>query len=177
MRYRVCRRKPSSTLVALRASWVTHAPFGVAVMPATSTRRVQILEHPAAQGLRLGGQAPALAVREPEPAGGDLLAQDPVLFLEIVDDIALLLVDPTGEGGDEKLERLRERTHTPERSRVPTIAPRWFGTRSPAQTRLLWSQFDREFGHYAVVGLCALLMRPGRLIRGASENIGRFVEF
>ena len=73
--------------------------------------RVQILEHPAAQGLRLGSQTPVLGVREPEPAGGDLLAQDPVLFLEIVNDIALLLVDPAGEGDDEKLERPRERTH------------------------------------------------------------------
>ena len=87
---------------------------------------------PSSSGLRLGSQAPALGVREPEPAGGDRLAQDPVLFLEIVNDIALLLVDPAGEGDDEKLERLRERTHTPERSRMPTITPRWFGTRLPA---------------------------------------------
>jgi hypothetical protein len=41
-------------------------------------------------------QSTALSVGEPQTSGAELLPQDAVLFLKIIDDIALLLVHPTG---------------------------------------------------------------------------------
>ena len=63
------------------------------------------------EGLGLRGQATPLDVGEAEPAGGELFAQHPVLCLEIVDDVALLLVDPAGHGDDEELQRVGKRAH------------------------------------------------------------------
>ena len=61
---------------------------------------------------RLRGQAAALRVREAEPPRSELLSQDAVLLLEIGDDVALLLVDPSGHGDDKELERVRKLAHT-----------------------------------------------------------------
>ena len=57
-------------------------------------------------------QAVALRVRTAEPPRAELLAKDAVLFLEIGDDVALLLVDPAGHGDDEELQRVRKLPHT-----------------------------------------------------------------
>jgi hypothetical protein len=43
--------------------------------------------------------------------GPKLLSKDTILGLEIVDHLALLLVDPAGHGDYEKLERMRNRSH------------------------------------------------------------------
>ena len=48
----------------------------------------------------------------PQPPRGALLAKDAVFFLEIVDDVALLLVDPPSNGDDEALQGLWKRKHT-----------------------------------------------------------------
>ena len=58
----------------------------------------ELLEHAAPQALRFGGQPNALVVGEPETARTELLSKDAILGLEIVDDLALLLVDPAGQG-------------------------------------------------------------------------------
>jgi hypothetical protein len=71
----------------------------------------ELLEYAAPQALRLGGQPNALVVGEPETARTQLLSKDAILGLEIVDDLALLLVDPAGEGDEEKPQRLRIRKH------------------------------------------------------------------
>ena len=42
----------------------------------------------------------------------ELLSEDAILFLEIVDDVALLLVDPPSNGDDEALQGLWKRKHT-----------------------------------------------------------------
>ena len=39
-------------------------------------------------------------------------ASDTILFLEIVDDVPLLLVNPSGERHDDELQGLRKRRHT-----------------------------------------------------------------
>ena len=51
---------------------------------------------------RLDGQdaLTQLGVREPQPAGAELLPEDAILLLEIVDDVTLLLVDPARDGHD-----------------------------------------------------------------------------
>jgi hypothetical protein len=71
----------------------------------------ELLEHAAPQALRLGGQPNALVVGEPETARTELLSKDAILGLEIVDDLALLLVDRAGQGDEEKPQRLRNRNH------------------------------------------------------------------
>jgi hypothetical protein len=61
--------------------------------------------------LRLGGQSNALVVGESQPSRPELLSKHAILRPEIVDHLALVLVDPAGQGDKEKLERMRERSH------------------------------------------------------------------
>ena len=65
---------------------------------------------------RLGfrGQADSLIVGEPEPPRSELLAQHAVLLLQIVDDVALLLVDPAGQRDKKKPKGMPERNHAPQ---------------------------------------------------------------
>jgi hypothetical protein len=62
-------------------------------------------------GLGLGRQAPALVVAEPKPLVPQLLTQDAVLFLEVLDGIALLLAEPTSDRDQRKSKRINARTH------------------------------------------------------------------
>jgi hypothetical protein len=65
-------------------------------MPSQQGRRRhdgrQIMKHAPAQFLGPDRQASALIIVKTEPLASMLLAQDPVLFLKIVDDILLALV-------------------------------------------------------------------------------------
>ena len=54
-------------------------------------------------------QTTALIVGEPQTSGADLFPQGAVLLLDIVDDIALLLVHPTGERDENEPQRRRQR--------------------------------------------------------------------
>ena len=45
------------------------------------------------------------------PDGGEVFPKDTILFLEVIDDVALLPVDPAGHSDDEELQRLRKLTH------------------------------------------------------------------
>jgi hypothetical protein len=47
----------------------------------------------------------SLRVGEPQPSEPKLLPEHAVLFLEIVDDVALLLVHPTGERDEDEPQR------------------------------------------------------------------------
>src|SRR5262249_42628889 len=71
----------------------------------------ELLEHAVPQTLRLGGQPNALVVGEPGTALTELLSKDAILGLEIVDHLALLLVDPAGQGDEEKPQRVRNWNH------------------------------------------------------------------
>jgi hypothetical protein len=66
--------------------------------------RSDLTERSATQLLRLGGQPNALVVGEPETPRPELLSKDAILGLEIVDHVALLLVDPAGQRDEEKLQ-------------------------------------------------------------------------
>ena len=61
---------------------------------------VQVTEYPSPEARGLYGQAPALGVGDPETARTELLSADAILFLEIVNDVTLLLVDPARDGHD-----------------------------------------------------------------------------
>ena len=70
-----------------------------------------LLEHASPHALRLGRQADALVVGEPKTPRTELLPKDTILSLEIINDLALLLVDPPGERDNEKVKRVRNRNH------------------------------------------------------------------
>jgi len=59
--------------------------------------------------LALDGEAATLGIVEAEAAVAQLLAEDAVLLKEVSDDVALLAVDPSGEGDEDELEGWRER--------------------------------------------------------------------
>ena len=68
----------------------------------------------AAEGLGSCRQSSALRVGEPQASGAKLFPENAVLVLEIVDDIALLLVHPTGERDENEPQRMGQRRHTHE---------------------------------------------------------------
>ena len=73
---------------------------------------VPVTAYPSPEARGLGGQAPALGVGDPEPARTALLSEDAMLFLERVNDVTRLLVDPARDGHDEELQHMGKRRHT-----------------------------------------------------------------
>ena len=73
---------------------------------------VQVTAYPSPEARGLCGQAPALGVGEPETARTELLSADAILFLERVNDVTRLLVDPARAGHDEELQHLGNRRQT-----------------------------------------------------------------
>ena len=73
---------------------------------------VEVTAYPSPEALGLCGQAPALGVGEPETARTELLSEDAILFLERVNDVTRLLVDPARDGHDEELQHVGKRRQT-----------------------------------------------------------------
>ena len=73
---------------------------------------LEITEGSPTEGLSFRGQATAPRIGESDAARAELLLEDAILFLEIVDEVTLLLVDPAGDGHDEKLQHLGKPRHT-----------------------------------------------------------------
>src|SRR5262249_46166244 len=73
--------------------------------------RGELAQQPSSQGPGFRGEPTALVVGEAPAPGADLFAQDAVLFQEIVDDVALLLVDPAGKRDENELQGMRQRRH------------------------------------------------------------------
>ena len=73
---------------------------------------VPVTAYPSPEARGLCGPAPALGVGEPETARTALLSADAILFLERVNDVTRLLVDPAGDGHDEELQHVGKRRHT-----------------------------------------------------------------
>src|SRR4051812_33647678 len=80
--------------------------------------RSELLEHASADAFRLGGQADTLVVGEPETTRTELLSEDTILGLKIVNHLALLLVDPSGERHEQEAQRLRHQNHWAEPIKV-----------------------------------------------------------
>jgi len=68
-------------------------------------------EDPTAQLLGFDGQAPALVVAESKPLAPELLPENPILFLEIVNDVALLLAEPAGNRDQQEAKRIKALAH------------------------------------------------------------------
>ena len=73
---------------------------------------VPVTAYPSPEARGLCGPAPALGVGEPETARTALLSEDSMLFLERVNDVTRLLVDPARDGHDEELQHVGNRRHT-----------------------------------------------------------------
>ena len=73
---------------------------------------VQVTAYPSPEARGLCGPAPALGVGEPEPARTERLSADAILFLERVNDVTRLRVDPARDGHDEELQHVGNRRHT-----------------------------------------------------------------
>jgi hypothetical protein len=56
-------------------------------------------------------QTTTVIVGEPQPSGVELFPQGAVLLLEVIDDVALLLVDPTGERDEHEPQGMRRLSH------------------------------------------------------------------
>ena len=68
--------------------------------------RDDVVEHSPRQSLRLGGQPNALIVGEAQSPRAELLSEHAVFFLEIVDHVLLLLMDPTGQRHKQAPQRM-----------------------------------------------------------------------
>jgi hypothetical protein len=67
----------------------------------------KFLQHMPAQFLGSDRQAPTLVVAKPQSRTSELLAQHAILFPKIVDDVLLLLVQPSRQGRSATIERDR----------------------------------------------------------------------
>ena len=114
---------------------------------------VQVTEYPSPEALGLCGQAPALGVGEPETARTELLSEDAILFLEIVNDVTLLLVDPARDGHDEELQHLGKKA-TYGASRAEALGGHERRDPASVQRRISPSDgVDRVLGQYDLDGL------------------------
>jgi hypothetical protein len=104
-------------------------------------------ERPPPERLGFRGQADTLIVGESHSPGTELFAQHAVLHLEIVDHIALLLMDPAGHGGEEKLQGLGRRRHGPAAYQTRGRGAPGFNKDQSARD---FPDLDRVNGQYAV---------------------------
>ena len=73
---------------------------------------VPVTAYPSPEARGLCGPAPALGVGDPETARTERLSADAILFLERVNDVTRLLVDPARDGHDEELKHVGKRRQT-----------------------------------------------------------------
>jgi len=100
-------------------------------------------------------QTAALLVREPQTSRAKLFPQGPVLFLEIIDNLALVLVHPTGDCDEYELQRKRrQRDHNTQ----ATKSVAWRSMQGPRRCHTgtrSWrrSGFWTERGCFIAIGL------------------------
>jgi hypothetical protein len=73
--------------------------------------RGELAQQPSPQRPSLGGEPTSLVVGEAQAPGSNLFTQDAVLFLKIVNEVALLLVEPAGERDQHELQWMRHWLH------------------------------------------------------------------
>jgi hypothetical protein len=75
------------------------------------TIRCHFFENPTAEYLGFGRQAPALVIAESKPLVPELLPQNPILFLEVGNEIALLLPEPAGDRDQQETKLIKRLAH------------------------------------------------------------------
>src|SRR5215467_7974950 len=68
------------------------------------------VQKPSCQSLGFHGQSTALIVVKPKPTWAELLAQNPVLLAQVIDDLVFPLVHPSGHGDQHETKRIRSRS-------------------------------------------------------------------
>ena len=63
-----------------------------------------LCQDPTAEALTDGGETPALIVAQPQPLAAQLPFQYAVLFSQELDDIALPVLQPAGQGRDNHMQ-------------------------------------------------------------------------
>jgi hypothetical protein len=71
----------------------------------------EFVQHPAAQLLSLDCQTTALVIVQAQPSIAELFPKHSVFFLEVVDDVFLVLVQPAREGNEQQPKGIKSRTH------------------------------------------------------------------
>ena len=66
---------------------------------------------PSCQSLGFHGQSTALIVIKPKPTWAELLAQNPVLLAQVIDDLVFPLVHPSGHGDQYETKRIQYSQH------------------------------------------------------------------
>jgi hypothetical protein len=59
-------------------------------------------QNPTTQFLRLYSKSPALVITEPQSAVANLFSEHPIFFNQVIDDVVLMLVYPSGNRGDQE---------------------------------------------------------------------------
>jgi hypothetical protein len=96
----------------LQPAACTSSRFAMFVCPRRWVRRRRPVScNSRRPSVRFRGEPTALVVGEAQASGSKLLALDAVLVLQIVDDVALLLVDPRRERDQDELRRMRQPRH------------------------------------------------------------------
>ena len=134
---------------------------------------VQVTAYPAPEARGLCGQAPALGVGEPETARTELLSADAILFLERVNDVTRLLVDPARARHDEELQHLGNRRHTGRAeqrlSAVTNVATRRASSVESAPS----DGVDRVLGQYGVNSTGPQELERRAMVRQRLPNVAR----
>ena len=66
-------------------------------------------QRPLSESLASHGESAALGVGQPKRSTAELLAEDAILLSQIVDQILLVAIQPSGQGEDEELQRMGHR--------------------------------------------------------------------
>jgi hypothetical protein len=98
-------------------------------------------EDATAEQLGFGCQAAALIVVQTESSSSELLAEHPVLLPKVIDRVALLLAQPSGDRNQQQSKRVKGSAHWVS---LAAKAPAT-GSVQPAQC-----EADRIFGHYEI---------------------------
>jgi hypothetical protein len=56
----------------------------------------------APQRFRLYSESPALVISEPQSPVANLFTENPIFFNQVIDDVVLMLIHPSGNAGDKK---------------------------------------------------------------------------
>ena len=70
------------------------------------------LQKPSCQSLGFHGQSTALIVVKPKPTWAELLAQNPVLLAQVIDDLVFPLVHPSGHSDQYETKRIQYSQHS-----------------------------------------------------------------
>ena len=72
-----------------------------------------LAQEPSAESAAFGGKAAALVIGQPEAAARQLPLEDSVLRHEVLNDVLLVAIDPSGEGHEQYLQGVEVDSHRP----------------------------------------------------------------